>query len=266
VVVRAGHAHQADLHRAELGHDMVGREQVRADPQRHGELDHGEDGQGHRHRGDGAPDEDPDGGAEDEGERGVAERGDAVAGEDRRGKPARVEQGASGAVAGGSAERCGPPGLHQAESLGDGDGGQADHAELDRQPPGAADALGPGQPERPGLQLAGDQRGAPEDADDGGSEDDDRDADHVQRRIGTVGLQLPDEAAGQTAAAAVMAAADPAGGVQAGQVRAGDGQQDGERHQGRDRGDGLGTELAPAQPDHCCTSRRRRPRPVTWLR
>src|ERR1017187_7998011 len=89
-------------------------------------------------------------------------------------------------------------------------------AELDRQPLGAGDALGPGQPERPGLELAGDQRGSPEDADDGGGEDDAGDAGQVHGRVDAGGGRIAEEVTGQLPATAAVAAGDPAGGIQAG--------------------------------------------------
>src|SRR5207245_102745 len=55
-------------------------------------------------------------------------------------------------------DRAGPPGHHEAEQPGRGHAGQADQADLDRQPAGAGDALVPRQPKGTGLQLAGDQR------------------------------------------------------------------------------------------------------------
>src|SRR4051812_23588056 len=60
-----------------------------------------------------------------------------------------------------------PPrqGRRQAEQSGEGHGGQAEQAELGGQPAGPGGRLGPDQPLGAGLQLAGDQRGAPEDAD-----------------------------------------------------------------------------------------------------
>ena len=64
----------------------------------------------------------------------------------------------------GPVDRAGPPGDEQAEQPGGEHGGQADRGELDRHPAGAGDALVPGQTERTGLQLAGDQRRSPEQA------------------------------------------------------------------------------------------------------
>jgi hypothetical protein len=42
-------------------------------------------------------------------------------------------------------ERPGPPGQQVAEDGGGGDRGEADAGQLDREPPGARDALGPGE-------------------------------------------------------------------------------------------------------------------------
>ena len=61
-----------------------------------------------------------------------------------------------------------PPGHHEAEEPGDYHARNTHEAELDRQPAGAGDALGPGQAEGAGLELAGDKRRPPEDADEGG--------------------------------------------------------------------------------------------------
>ena len=94
----------------------------------------------------------------------------------------RVEAGldASAASPSGLVDGAGPPGHHEAEQPGGGHGGQADQAELDGQPAGPGDALVPGQPEGAGLELAGDQRRAPEDADDRGRDEEDSDAEVVQ--------------------------------------------------------------------------------------
>ena len=101
----------------------------------------------------------PGGDAEGEGERGVADRDDVRA---RRTAADHRRSNACSVRLDRGVDRAGPPGHHQAEQPGRGHAGQADQAELDRQPSGAGDALGPGQPEGAGLELAGDQRRAPE--------------------------------------------------------------------------------------------------------
>jgi len=112
---------------------VVGRGEVGADPQRHGDLESGEDGEGDGHGRDGAPDQRPGGDAEGEGERRVTDGRDAVGGEDQLGEPALGERAGGGAVVGGPAERRRPPGLYQAQSLGDGHGGQAADGEHHQQ-------------------------------------------------------------------------------------------------------------------------------------
>ena len=86
------------------------------------------------------------------------------------------EAGDAGGEIVGLADGIRPPGIHEAERFGNGHGGQAGQRELDHEPPGPGDALCPGQPIGPGLELAGDQRGTPEDADDRGRGEDERDA------------------------------------------------------------------------------------------
>src|SRR5450755_3596437 len=228
-----------------------GRDQVGPDPAGHGDLDQGEDGEGHGHGGQGAADEYPGGNAEGEGEGGVADRGDAARGEQQRVEPVEGGRPAPAGDPDGPVDRTGPPGDHEAEQSGGGHGGQSDQAQLDRQPAGAGDALAPGQPEGAGLDLAGDQRRAPEHADDGRRQEHEADADVKQQRVGSAGFELTDEVAGEPSAVAVgEASGDPAGGIQAGQVRAGGGEGDGRDGQGGGRRDGLGAELAPGQPHH----------------
>jgi hypothetical protein len=130
-----------------------------------------------------------------------------VGGEDQRAVLAHGELHAAAAATDGAPDGRGPPGLHEAEPFGDGHGGQAGQRELDRQPPGAGDALVPGQVVRPGLELTGDQRRSPEDADDGGGDQDDHDADQVHQPV-AAGAQLLEEGAGQIRATA--AALQPA--------------------------------------------------------
>src|ERR1700728_5098940 len=167
----------------------------------------------------------------------------------------------------GFTDGAGPPAVDEAECLGDAHRGQAGQRELDREPLGAGDALGPGQVERPGLELAGDERGTPEDADDRGRYEDEPDAEQIHG--GVEAGQLAEERVGGGLAGEAVATDDLTVGVQAGQGRAGGCQQDRERGQRRGRGDSLDAELPPGQPDHFCTSRwwllSRRRRPVAWL-
>src|SRR6266849_5958712 len=118
----------------------------------------------------------------------------------------------------------------------------------------------------PRLELAGDQRGAPEDADDDGGDQDGREAEQVQQPVGAgaedkaaavAGVQLLEEVVRiPTAVAdAAPAAADRAAAVQTGEVRSGDGQQDRERGHDHCRAGGLKAGLTPGQPDQLATSR-----------
>ena len=108
------------------------------------------------------------------------------------------------------------------------------HAELDGQPPGARDRLGPGQPVGAGLELAGDQRRAPEHADDHRRHGDDDDA--GVEEVAVVRREVVEDV--------------PVGRGEVGQPWTGRGQdqREGDR-EGRD-GRGLGAELAPGEPDH----------------
>jgi hypothetical protein len=69
-------------------------------------------------------------------------------------------------------DRAGPPRHHEAEEPCYGRAGKADGAELDGQPAGAGDALGPRQTKGSGLQLTGDEGRPPEDPDDARHDDD----------------------------------------------------------------------------------------------
>jgi hypothetical protein len=199
------------------------------------------------HGREGAPEQRPGGDAEGEGEHRVAERGDAVGDEVQLAEPARGD-GEGGAVCDGLADRRRPPVLHEGQRLGDGHGGQAPDGELDGQPPGPGNGLVPGQRGGAGLQLAGDQRRAPEQADEEGRQEVDPGAEQEQQRI-SVAVQRHGEPAGQVRAAA-MAAVEPAGGEQGGQVRAGDREHDRVRRHRREGGNGLGAELPPGEPGH----------------
>jgi hypothetical protein len=109
----------------------------------------------------------------------------------------------------------------------------------------------------PGLQLAGDQRRAPEQADDGGRQEDDPGAEQEQHRVGA-GDQRPGEVVSQVRAAGAAAAVEPVGGEQAGQVRPGGREQDSVHSQRGEGDDGLGTELKQAEPGHDTTPSRGR--------
>ena len=58
-------------------------------------------------------------------------------------------------------EGTGPPGHHEAQESRHRHAGRTDDGDLGHQPPRATDALSPYEAERPGLELAGDQRGSP---------------------------------------------------------------------------------------------------------
>ena len=122
-----------------------------------GHPDSDEGDEGGRHGGQRPADEHAGDDPEHEGERGIAD-GDQVA---------AVERGGRERAVGDAVERARPPGHHEAQESGGDHRGQTDQAELGGQPAGAADALGPRQPEGVVLQLAGDQRRAPEDPDEG---------------------------------------------------------------------------------------------------
>src|SRR6202023_2897496 len=153
----------------------------------------------------GVADEGAGRGAEGEGERRVAERGDAVGSEGQPAELVPAEHRRAAAVADGLADGIRPPGIHEAERLGDGHGGQADQRELDRQPLGPGDALVPGQPVGPGLELTGDQRGTPEDAEERGRGEDEYETKWVRDVVHGTGLQLVEEAAGRVRAAVALA-------------------------------------------------------------
>ena len=182
--------------------------------------------------------------AERECERGVADRRYAGCAEERGCEPLERVPG----LLGGLIERAGPPADHQAEQSGSGHGGQADEAELDRDPASAGDALVPGQPEGAALKLAGDQWRAPEDADQRGHGIQQDDA-AVEDQPGRAALHLVDEVA-RVRAAAGATGCQPAAVEQRSQVRSGDRQGDRHRDQRGACHDGLDAELTPAQPDH----------------
>ena len=117
-------------------------------------------------------------------------------------------------------------------------GGERRHAELGGQPPGAGDRLGPGQPVGAGLELAGDERRAPEHADDHRCHGDDDDPGVEEVAVG------PREV--------VEDVAVRRGDVGQPWTGRGQDQREGDRD-GRD-GRGLGAELAPGEPDHRRTS------------
>jgi hypothetical protein len=142
-----------DLDVRARGRDEVGPHQLR-----HGDLDGDEDGEGDRHRGERAADQHPDRHTEREGEGRVGDRDDPAGAEQQRLHPREL-------ISGGLVERVRPPVDREADQSRGGDGRQADEAELDGQPARAGDALVPRQPVRAGLELAGDQRRAPEEPD-----------------------------------------------------------------------------------------------------
>ena len=135
-------------------------------------------------------------------------------------------------------QRLRPPGHREGEQPDRRGRGERRHAELGGQPPGAGDRLGPGQPVGAGLELAGDQRCAPEHTDDrrGHGDDDDPGVEEVAVVRGEV---VEDVAVGRG---------------EVGEPWAGGGQdqREGDRD-GRD-GRGLGPELPPGEPDHRRTS------------
>src|SRR4029450_10208546 len=198
-----------------------------------------EDGQGDGHGGQGATDQHPHGHAQDEGEGGVGDGNDA-AGVEQQGGQLREVEGVGGLVDG-----AGPPGHREAAQPRGGHGGQAGEGEFDGQPAGVGDALVPHQPVGAGLELAGEQRRAPEQPDQGGQ--DQHDGGDRQEGALVVVEEQPDEVRAATGLGG--AGGDP-GGVVVGQARAGDGEEGGEGGQGGQQHRGRGAELAPGQPDH----------------
>src|SRR4030095_5491712 len=98
------------------------------------------------------------GDAEDEAEHRVADRDDAAGGIEPWGDP----------VTGRVVDAVRPGGDRPAEQPDRRRRRGADDGQLGGQPAGAGDRLVPGQPVGAGLELAGDQWGTPEDADQGG--------------------------------------------------------------------------------------------------
>ena len=109
--------------------------------------------------------------AEGEGEQRVGDGGDA----------ALPEVGGPDAVAVG-VERQRPPREQRCECGGHHDRGGGEHDELGGEPPAACDPLCPGEPVGPELQLAGEQRRAPERTDRRRHPDQHR-AQELQRRV-----------------------------------------------------------------------------------
>ena len=138
-----------------------------------------------------APDVTPEG----EGEGGVADRDDAARAEHRRRDPRDAEHGVSSLPA-AIASSIGPA-HHVTSRLSSPTPSIAAKPikrELGGQPAGTGDGLVPRQAVRAGLELAGDQRRAPERADDRRRDQQRREADVEDGDLQAVGLQQVEEA------------------------------------------------------------------------
>ena len=131
---------------------FLGVEEVRADP----ECDHASRGdkgqQGGGHRRQRAAHQRARRDAEREREAGIANRDDPARGEHTRRKTVHVD----------GIERRKPPADQPARQAGDDERGHADERDPDRQPAATRHALRPREPVGPALELARDERRAPE--------------------------------------------------------------------------------------------------------
>jgi hypothetical protein len=141
-----------------------------------------------------------------------------------------------------------PPVDHPGEQSTYRHGGEADQSQLHRKPSPSGDALGPGEAEGAGLELAGDEGRAEEEPDECRRDRDDErqgtlqqrvDLEHRVRRRGAVSRYL---------AGALECV------VHVCQVRAGDGEHDGEHGERAEANDYLRAELAQRQANHGRTS------------